>query len=432
MKHLIIDWLKQFYKIDSSLPIEALLQNPSFQSHQFLWTLALFIVCAIVFFLIWYCSRLIMLLIVKIFADKTKTDFDNVLLQKKFFKALAHIIPLLFLDYFFSIILFAYPDAIAYATRFNNALFVIVIMISINRLLDAVRFMLQKNPVLKDKPIGAYTQTIKIVFSLVFIIILLSVLTQQSPLFFLTSLGAMTAIILLIFKDTILGFVGSIQISVNDMVRMGDWVQMDKYGADGDVVEINLTTVKVKNWDNTVTTVPTYSFISDSFKNWREMSEGGGRRIKRSIHIKVNTIKFADNDLLDRLSKVKLLADFIQKQNEEFERHNKVHHLMDDYQINALRPTNIGLFRRYIDYYLKNNKELNQNMWLVVRLLQETDKGLPVEIWCNSKNTSWLAYEKVLGDIFDHLYAVIDFFELEVHQSLTGSDLKTALGENKG
>src|SRR5690554_3154522 len=427
MKELIFNWIKTFYSIDKTATIEDLLNNPAYQSHKFLWMLAMLGILIVLFILTWYLTRLILLAIIKTIALRSKTKFDDLLVEKKFFKSIAHILPLLFLDYFFSIAFVSFPKILEFSLRLNDFLIVLVILVSVRRFFNAIRVVLEDKPYFHDKPIGAYIQTVKLVITIVFIIVLLSVITGQSPMFFLTSLGAMTAILILVFKDTILGFVGSIQISANDMLRIGDWVTMEKYGADGDVIEINLTTVKIQNFDKTITTIPTYSFISDSFKNWRGMSDSGGRRIKRSLNIKIESIKFADDALIEKLSKVKLLSDFVIEQQKEVEKYNKEHGLVDEYQINARRPTNVGLFRNYVQYYLKNNGELNQEMSLMVRQLQPSSKGLPIELYCFTKSIVWAEYEVAMADVFDHLFAVINRFDLEIHEEITGSDLKAVI-----
>lgn len=427
MKELIFNWIKTFYSIDKSAPIEELLTNPAYESHKFLWMLAMLGILIVLFALTWYVTRMILLTIIKTITTRSKTKFDDLLVEKKFFKSLAHIFPLLFLDVFFEITFISYPSVLDFSLRLNDFLIVLVILSSLRRFLNAVSVVLEEKPYFKDKPISAYIQTVKLIVTIVFAIILLSVLTNQSPMFFLTSLGAMTAILLLVFKDTILGFVGSIQISANDMLRIGDWVTMEKYGADGDVIEINLTTVKIQNFDKTITTIPTYSFISDSFKNWRGMANSGGRRIKRSLNIKIESIKFADDILIEKLSKVKLLSDFIIEQQRELEEYNKTHGLIDEYQINARRPTNVGLFRNYVQYYLENNREINQEMSLMVRQLQPDSKGLPIELYCFTKSIVWAEYEVAMADVFDHLFAVINRFDLEIHEEITGSDLKAVI-----
>ncbi len=424
MKILLFNWVKSFYLKGQDQSMDALISNEAFQNDKYFWMLGLLFAMAIASIVIWWLARQVLLSVIRSFAHRTKTKLDDILVEKKFFNAIAHILPLLFMDYFFSMVFFAFPTLLEYSHRMNDFLIIFAVLISIRRFLNALTEMLEEKPFFKGKPIGAYNQTLKLIITLVFIVILLSVITNTTPTFFLTSLGAMTAIILLVFKDTILGFVGSIQISANDMLRIGDWVTMERYGADGDVIEINLTTVKIQNFDLTITTIPTYSFISDSFKNWRGMADSDGRRIKRSLNVKIDSVKFAEKDLIERLSKVKLLSEFIIEQREEIDRYNKEHGLVDDAQIHARRQTNIGLFRRYIEYYLKNNPSINQEMTLMVRQLQATSRGLPIEIYCFSGTQVWAEYEVVIADIFDHLLSVIHTFDLDIHQSPTGSDFR--------
>jgi miniconductance mechanosensitive channel len=275
-----------------------------------------------------------------------------------------------------------------------------------------------------DKPIQSYFQAFKIVLSGVFFILILSALSDRSPLFFLTSLGAMAAILLLIFKDTILGFVASVQIAANDMIRMGDWITMEKFGADGSVVEINVATVKVQNFDKTITTIPTYSMVSDSFKNWRGMQESEGRRIKRSVSIQIDSIGFASIELLDRLKKSRLIRDFIMEREQEITQYNKGHELEDHNHLDSRRQTNIGLYRKYIEFYLKNNPHIHTDLDLMVRQLPSTEKGLPLEIYCFTNEKRWLPYEEIVSDIFDHILAVTHLFELHVFENPTGTDFR--------
>lgn len=429
MKELILNWIKSFYLEDNKSSLEVLFQNEAFMSHKYFWMLGLLAAMALVSVIIWWLTKEVLLGLINTFARKSKTKLDDILVDNKFFDAVAHILPLMLMDYFFSIVFFTFPEVLEFTHRINDFLIVFAILVGVRRLLNAVRDVLKKKPFLEGKPIGAYIQTAKLIVTIVFVIIMLSVLTNQSPTFFLTSLGAMTAILLLVFKDTILGFVGSIQLSANDMVRVGDWVTMERFGADGDVVEINLTTVKVQNFDKTITTIPTYSFISDSFKNWRGMADSGGRRIKRSLNIKVDTIKFAPAQLVEKLSRVNLLSEFINEQRQEIEKFNEERGLKDENQIHARRQTNVGLFRRYIEYYLKNNDQLNQDMTLMVRQLEPTSEGLPIEIYCFSKTKVWSDYEVIISDIFDHLFAVVNQFELDIHQNPTGSDFNKLLNK---
>jgi miniconductance mechanosensitive channel len=422
MKEFIINWIKSFYALNSKNSLDDLLSNPEFTSHKIYWTIGLFLSMVFLSLLIWYFTRQILLGIVYSFAAKTKTIFDDKLVENKFFGSFSHLLPLLFMDYFFSIVLFAFPHFLNLAIRFNEVLIALVLLVSTRRMLNAFGDLLKSRPALEGKPINSYIQTVKIIVSIVFIIIMLSLLTNQSPVFFLTSLGAMTAILLLVFKDTILGFVGSIQLSANDMVRVGDWVTVEKYGADGDVIEINLTTVKIQNFDKTITTIPTYSFISDSFKNWRGMSESDGRRIKRAIKIQIDSVKFASPELLEKLEKVTILSDFLKKTKDEIDAFNLEHGLTDENQIHARKQTNIGLFRGYLEHYLKHNPEINTKMTLMVRQLAPTEYGVPIEIYCFTKSKEWIQYEIVMADIFDHVFSIVKKFELRVFENPSGSD----------
>ena len=283
---------------------------------------------------------------------------------------------------------------------------------------------LEHSKFFKNKPINSYVQLVKTLIYLFSIIILISILIGKSPLYLLTALGAVSAIILLIFRDTILGFTASIQISANDMVRVGDWVSLPKYGADGDVTEINLVTVKIKNWDNTISTVPTYAFINDSFKNWRGMSESGGRRIKRYLSFNMQTVKFADDEFLKKLSKIQILTNFIEQSQLRINKFNGEQNADKSELANGRHMTNIGLFRNYAELYLKSNPLLNVEMTTMVRQLQPTELGIPLEIYCFSKNQEWIAYEQLSSDLFDHLIAVSTKFDLKIFQSPTGDDFK--------
>ena len=254
-----------------------------------------------------------------------------------------------------------------------------------------------------------------------------SVVTGKSPIFFLTSLGAISAVLLLVFRDTILGFVGSIQLAANDMIRIGDWITMEKFGADGDVEEITLATVKVRNFDKTITTIPTYSFISDSFRNWRGMEESDGRRVKRPLKIQIGSVRFASPELIEKLQKVDVLKDFITKRQTEIKKYNEENGFVGEKAINGRQQTNLGLFRKYIQYYLERREEINTNMTLMVRQLEPTEYGIPLEVYCFTKTKDWEQYEGIVADIFDHLFSVMGMFELSAFERPTGSDVKKSL-----
>jgi len=280
----------------------------------------------------------------------------------------------------------------------------------------------------KAKPIKGFIQVLKIVFGIIIFIVLIANLIGQSPVIILSSLGALTAIYSLIFKDAILGFVAGIQLSANDMVRIGDWIEMGKYGADGYVTDITLTTVKVQNWDKTITTIPTYALISDSFKNWRGMFETGGRRIKRSVFIDMTSIRFLTKEDIERLKKIHYLKDYIEAKEKEIEEYNKKHNINPEIKVNGRHLTNIGTFRAYITNYLKNHPQLNPTLLQIVRQLDPGPNGLPLEIYCFTADTRWVVYEGVQSDIFDHILAVASEFDLRIFQNPSGNDLRELAG----
>lgn len=269
-------------------------------------------------------------------------------------------------------------------------------------------------------------QVVLLVLYLIAGILIFSQLTGRSALAFLTAMGAASAVLMLIFKDTILGFVASIQISANDMVRVGDWITMAKYGADGDVEEINLTTVKVVNFDKTITTIPTYALIADSFQNWRGMQNSGGRRIKRSILVKINSIRHLGSEELDALRRIQLLRPYIDERRAEIERYNNEHRVDEGLLINGRHLTNIGLYRKYIELYIQAHPGIHPGMTRMVRQLAPNEHGLPLEIYCFTNDTRWLVFEGIMADIFDHLLAVNEYFHLEVFESPAADDLRMA------
>ena len=303
---------------------------------------------------------------------------------------------------------------------------ILFVMLTCFSVLDAFAYFARQNEKTKNLPIQGFLQAIKLFIALVAIIFMVAVIIGRSPMLIVSGLGAMTAVMMLVFKDPIMGFMAGIQLSVNDMLHIGDWLDMPSYGADGDVIEIGLTTVKVQNWDKTITTIPTYALISDSFKNWQGMSESGGRRIKRSIYLDVSSIKFLDQALMSRLQKAALLAPYLSEKSEEIESHNKQAHVDMEVKINGRRLTNIGTLRAYLKNYLENHPSIHQEMTLIVRQLAAEDKGVPIQIYAFTNTTEWAEYEQIQSDIFDHIYAVVDAFDLRIHQALGGADLRLA------
>ena len=426
MKNFILNWIADLYDVQS---LTKLFNQPEYFWHSLGW-MGLMLICTLATSIgLWWITKEILLSVIHTFAAKTKTNFDDILVKKKFFNALAHVLPLLLLDYFFSITFFAFPNLLDFSLRLNEVFIALAILFAFRRLIDTTGEFLKNKPAFVGKPLKSYVQTVNILVTLFFLILMMSLLTGQSPVFFLTSIGAATAIILLIFKDSILGLVASIQMSVNDMIRLGDWVTMEKYGADGDVIEITLTSVKIQNWDRTITAIPTYAFISESFKNWRGMSESGGRRITRSINIQLDSVKFASPQLLEKLNKVNYISHFVQERSEEIKKYNEKNGLTND-QINARKQTNIGLFRRYLEFYLKNHERIHQDMTLMVRQLAPTEHGVPIQLYCFTNTTVWGEYENIMGDLFDHIFAVVKEFELNIHEAPSGGDVRGFLAKN--
>jgi miniconductance mechanosensitive channel len=426
MKEVVVKWIKGFYTNSEN----GILDQMTYEDHAIYWSGAMFVALIALSLLIWYVSRVLLLQILHMLVDRSKSTLDDHLLKNKVFRSLAHLVPLMFMEYFLSIVFYQFPNTHGGFSKLVSVLMIFAITVSVNRGMNAFRDFIKEKDVYSDKPIQSYFQVAKIIVTGILLIMMLSVVTSKSPLFFLTSLGAVSAILLLVFKDTILGFVSSIQLSANDMIRIGDWVTMDKFGADGDVEEINLATVKVRNFDKTITTIPTYSFISDSFKNWRGMQESDGRRIKRAVNIQIDSIEFASIELIERLRKIRILKEFIEEREKEIDRYNREHGYIGVEAINARRQTNIGLYRRYIEYYLRNNDHINHSMPLVVRQMEPSSTGVPIEIYCFTKTKEWNKFEGITADIFDHIFAVTHYFELAIFENPSGRDLKGLISKN--
>ena len=394
-------------------------------------TSAMYLKLVILLFILFIFSYVTNLIVKKILIrsirlviKKTKTVWDDALVENKVFISLSHIAPAIVIYLTTPYIFEDFAGAIPYIFRLVNAYISTVLIIVIINFLNTLKYYSENTKLFKDNPLDSYFQLVKIAIYIIGGIIILSFLLNKSPLYFFSALGAMTVVLLLIFKDTIMGFVASIQLSANDMIRIGDWVSMPKYGADGDVIEMNLTTIKIQNWDKTVTTIPTYAFISESFKNWRGMSESGGRRIKRSLNIKISSIKFCTLEMLERFKKFQLIKDYIEEKSNKIEEYNKENKIDKSYLINGRHLTNIGIFRVYAEAYVKNNPDINLNMTCMVRQLLPTEKGLPIEIYTFSNRQEWVTYEGIMSDMFDHLIAAVPEFELEVFQNPTGTDFR--------
>ncbi len=349
-------------------------------------------------------------------AKRTKTNFDDILITNKLPRKIAHIIPLLILIEFVPQVFLDFENAENIIEKSLKVIAILLTLQIIRSLLNSVKDYLKTLSRYKDKPIDSYIQVFMIFAWLLGVFSIFALVTGISFLKFATTLGAASAVILLIFKDTILGFVASIQVSINDMVRIGDWITFEKYGADGDVIEINLATVKVQNWDMTITTIPTYALISDSFKNWRGMMDSGGRRIKRSVIIKVSTIKFLTAEDIEKLKKIQLVSKYIESKSKEINDYNTNNGADKSVLINGSNLTNFGVFRKYLQTYVENHSAINENMTLMVRQLEPTSQGIPMEIYAFSKDQRWVNYEYIMGDIFDHVLASVKYFDLEIYE----------------
>ncbi|RLJ68855.1 miniconductance mechanosensitive channel [Lacinutrix venerupis] len=349
-------------------------------------------------------------------AEHTKSPFDDLLLANKVPRNVAHIFPLILALNLLPIIFADFGYIESPVRKLLQVTFIVLVLWIVRSVLHTIEDFLKTLPSLRDKPIDSYIQVFMIFAWIVGAFAAIAVFTNLSIIKFITGFGAASAIILLIFKDTILGFVASIQVSINDMVRIGDWITFEKYGADGDVTEINLATVKVQNFDNTITTIPTYAMISDSFKNWRGMTNSDGRRIKRHLMIKQDSIKYLTTEDIERLKNVQLISSYLSGMQEKIDKYNTENNIDKTLLLNGRNLTNIGVFRKYIQTYLENHSAINKEMLLMARQLQPTTQGVPLEIYAFSKDKRWENYEYVMSDLFDHFLAAVPFFELEIFE----------------
>lgn len=365
---------------------------------------------------IYYIAKFVLVTLTAIFAQKTKTKFDDYLIHNKTTKYTAYLIPFFFIYKAVPIILDRYEY---WETLFGKIVGIYIVLISlwiIRTIFNALRDYLKQKPEYSDKPIDSFVQVIMIVLWIFGVAMIISTLFGIKKGELLTILGTLSAIIILIFRDTILGFVSSVQVAINDMVRIGDWITMDKFGADGDVIEINLTTVKVRNFDNTITTIPTYSLSSDSFQNWRGMQKSDGRRIKRHVLIKSSSIRFLTNEDLNQMKRVQLISSYIVTRQAEIEKYNAMNGVDKTLSLNGRNMTNLGLFRKYIMQYLVDHPGLNKNMHIMCRQLQSNEHGVPLEIYAFSSDKRWANYEYIMADIFDHIMASVRYFDLEIFE----------------
>jgi miniconductance mechanosensitive channel len=356
---------------------------------------------------------------------RSKSTWDDAVLRQRALNRLAHLAPALVIFIFTPFALEGMDTTIAVLRGATQIYMIIILMLVLDSLLNSAEEIYQQFEASKEIPIKGFIQVLKLILYFLAAIFVISILLNKTPIFLLSGIGALTAVLMLIFRDAILGFVAVIQLSANKMVANGDWIEMPNYGADGDVIEVSLTTVKVQNWDKTITTIPTYALISESFKNWRGMQESGGRRIKRAVNIDMSSIKFCDEEMLDRFAKIQYISEYIEHKKHELEAFNQSINVDNTSLVNGRRMTNVGTFRAYVKAYLENHPEVNRDMTFLIRQLSPTEHGLPIEIYVFSKDQVWANYEAIQVDIFDHILAVVPEFDLRVYQNPTGADFSS-------
>ena len=415
-----------------------LLQQIGIEKSDLSWTTQVVLILAIL--LVSYLTTLIfrhlIMPAVRKITARTKATWDDYLFNDKMMKASCRMIPPIT---WYILLPFAFDDKSAYLLQILLKICLIYLIITalmlIKCFLDSLYEISSEHEALKNRPLKGIYQMINLISIGVGIILIISVLIDRNATAILTGLGASAAILMLIFKDSILGLVAGVQLSANDMLKVGDWIEMPKYGANGTVIEVTLNTVKVRNWDNTITTIPPYLLVSDSFQNWRGMRESGGRRVKRSINIDMTSVRFCTPEMLAKYRKIQLLKDYVEQTEEVIEKYNVENGIDNSILVNGRRQTNLGVFRAYLTAYLKSLPDVNQELTCMVRQLQPTDRGIPIELYFFCALKDWVPYEGVQADVFDHVLAIIPEFDLQVFQSPSGRDFQRVLpaaSEEKG
>ncbi len=389
------------------------------------------LVTFLILVLAWLMNHLakgFMLRFLRFCIKNSKTQWDDKLVQRNLFHRLSHLAPIIVISFFLPQIWVGHPTAVGLIDAFSQIYTMLVVLLVVQALLDAFHDVYRTFEWSKQVPIYSFIQAIKLIVYMVGAVFIVAKLMGKDPSVIFGSLGALTAVLMLVFKDSILGFAAGIHLTTNKMLSLGDWLEMPKYGADGDVIEIGLTTVKVQNFDKTITTIPTYTLISDAFKNWRGMSESPGRRIKRSILIDLNSIRFCDEALLDRLASIQAISGYIREKQKEVQAFNEQ---LDtggsDHPANGRRLTNIGTFRAYLVAFLRQHPLINPEMTLLVRQREPTPRGLPLQIYVFSSDKRWVEYEGIVSDLFDHILSVMKEFDLRAYQEPSGLDFRQGL-----
>jgi len=393
----------------------------------FLKTFIYVILFGLFSFLANFITKKIILRIIEAIIHKTKNTWDDIFIKKNVFSILSHLVPVLIILFSADLIFKDYPNLIPFINKAVYLYIIIIVMIVLNSVIQTLHSIYDTLPISESRHIKGYVQVVQIVVVFSGVMIIISVLFDADLKGLFLGLGTFAAVLMLVFKDTILGFVASIQVSMNKMVNPGDWISMPGRKADGVVLEINLNTVKVQNWDKTISTIPTYALVSESFQNWRGMEESGGRRIKRSINIDMTSVKFCSEEMNQRFRKIQVLKNYIEAKEKEINEFNEKHNIDPSVLANGRRMTNLGNFRKYIEGYLHAHPLIHDNMTFLVRQLQPNNKGIPIEIYVFSRDQEWANYEAIQADIFDHILAVLPEFELKVFQNPTGSDFKNLI-----
>lgn len=405
--------------------IDTFLQQSAFSPSliQVTHLLVLLSLLAITVLFAYWLSRTYLVGILEKISHKSTFKWDDIFIHNHFFKRLAVLVPLILIHASADLVFTDFPGTAEFLRRASLICLVFAGLRILGAVLRSGKDIYHTSGIAGDWPVQSYLDAFKIISYILAFIFIISILTNQSPWGIISVFGGLTAILLLIFKDTIMGFVANLQLTANDMIHVGDWIEMEKFGADGDVIDISLHTVKVQNWDKTITTIPTHQMVNDAFKNWRGMSESGGRRIKRALYIDTNSIHFCTDSMLEEFKKYTLLEGYLKEKEDEIAEYNRTHHT-DPEKLGGRRQTNIGVFRAYIKSYLRNNPKINKDLTFLVRHLALTSHGLPLEIYVFSADKVWANYEEIQADIFDHLLAIAPEFGLRIFQYPSGYDLQ--------
>lgn len=385
--------------------------------------ITVFILILLFAFLIDFLLRKVVVGVFKQIAERTVNDWDDIVLERKIIQKVMRVIPIILI---YIALPLSFPENVSsgwliFTQRICLITLIVIAIQFFNALLDLANDLYNRKQ--SGKSIKGFIQVLQIVVVGIGLILIVGILFDKSVGSLIAGLGASAAVLMLVFKDSLLGFVAGVQLSSNDMLRTGDWITMPKYGADGTVIDVTLNAVKVRNFDNTIVTIPPYSLVSDSFQNWRGMTDSGGRRIKRSINIDMSSVKFCTPEMLEKFRKIDILRAYIDEKESELKIFNEEHQIDDAIKVNGRRQTNLGVFRAYIERYLKAHPDVSDKHTCMVRQLQPTEKGIPIELYLFLSEIRWVYYEGIQADIFDHLLAVVSEFDLEVYQNISGSDI---------